>query len=313
MKERPIERPAPGRIGWTVTGGFLVFTLLAVTGYATFGLHPERLPESDLARSLYAVSFRRFAQLQIILAFLAVAIGLQEATGTRWVPAVILVSGVAFLAEHVGTGFGFPFGGYRYTGLLGPRLGGRVPILVPLSWFVMAVPSFGIASRFLPGSRARWKRIGIATALLVAWDLALDPAMSFLTPYWIWEAPGLYYGMPWLNLAGWTVTGLAIMMALEILGAQRWMAGLSVSWFVALYSGVLFMPLGMVAAAGHWLAVMVTLFGVGVAAGLLVLGGRPLSSSPTDEPAFVSAPATSTSSAGSDTAPAPEPIYVDRG
>lgn len=265
-----MRTPGPGVIGWTALGAFLLFTAVSVAGYATFGVHPGLLPDSDLARALYAVSFRSFAQIQILLAFLAVASALSIVAGARWIPALFLVAGVAFLAEHVGTGYGFPFGGYRYTGLLGPRLGERVPILVPLSWFIMAVPSFALVSRFLAEGADRWVRVPLAAALLVAWDLALDPAMSFLTPYWIWEDPGPYYGMPWINLAGWTVTSVSIMAVLETTRASEWMKGISVRWYTALYAGVLLMPLGMVTAAGLWPAVVTTLVGVGLPAGLLL-------------------------------------------
>ena len=81
--------------------------------------------------------------------------------------------------------------------------------------------------------------------------------------------------MPWMNLAGWTVTGLGIMAVLEVLRVDRWMEPLSVLWLGTLYAGVLLMPLGMVAAAGHWPAVAVTLLGVAAPLGLLALRARP--------------------------------------
>jgi len=102
-------------------------------------------------------------------------------------------------------------------------------------------------------------RAGLGAMWLVAWDLALDPAMSFLTPYWSWEATGPYYGMPWLNLLGWYGTGVIIMIALEITERRvRWSA-LDVRWMAAYYAVMLLMPLGMLAAAGAWGAVLTTL------------------------------------------------------
>ena len=56
----------------------------------------------------------------------------------------------------------------------------------------MAVPAYIVAARLAP-DRA-WMRIVFASALLTSWDLALDPAMSFVTSYWIWQEPGIYYG-----------------------------------------------------------------------------------------------------------------------
>ena len=131
-------------------------------------------------------------------------------------------------------------------------------MVIPLSWFLMALPSWVLAHRVFAGRNGRLGRMLLAAYLLTAWDLALDPAMSFLTPYWAWENPGPYFGMPWINLAGWMGTGLVLMGILEILGARDWAAGLDTKWILAYYGVVLLMPLGMLAAAGHWLAIAVT-------------------------------------------------------
>ena len=103
---------------------------------------------------------------------------------------------------------------------------------------------------------------------LVIWDLALDPAMSFLTPYWRWEETGPYYGMPWMNLAGWYATGLVLMTTLDALASWARLDRMPTGWMVAYYGAMVLMPLGMLAAAGAWLAVVVTALTAGaVAAG----------------------------------------------
>ena len=106
--------------------------------------------------------------------------------------------------------------------------------------------------------------IVLGAYLLTAWDLALDPAMSFLTPYWVWEESGPFYGMPWVNLAGWMATGMILMGLLEVFGSRRWGPHLPLGWLAAYYGVVLLMPLGMVLAAGLWWA----LLAVGVALAL---------------------------------------------
>lgn len=271
--DRPLER-------WGLLALFL-FTVVAVAGYWTFALNPQRIAAAPGAARFYAVSFQFFARLHILLSALALGAVLVGRLRGRWIPALGAVYGLSFLAEHVGTGFGFPFGGYAYTGLLGQKLGGRVPALIPLSWFLMALPVFVIARRAFPGRPVR--RVVVASALLVAWDLALDPAMSYLTPYWIWESPGPYYGMPWINLAGWFVTGVAIMAALERLMGDDDVQRLPTVWMGSYYGVVLLMPLGMLVAAGHWPAVALTVAAVG-ALGWLVRGAwsaaDPLASEP---------------------------------
>lgn len=244
------------------------FTAAAVVGYGIFGLNPGRLPSSSWAVAIYRSSWTFFAQGQIVVAGFVLALILTGRVGARWLPALAAVYGLSFLSEYVGTGTGFPFSGYEYTSLLGPKLGGRVPWPIPLSWFLMAVPSYALARHAFPEPGRRMSRIVLASAWLVAWDLALDPAMSHLTPYWVWENPGAFYGMPWVNLAGWLGTGLVLMTALDLLGPERWLGSTPVSRMAAYYGAVLLMPLGMVTAAGLWGSVLATLGVAGACAGV---------------------------------------------
>lgn len=246
-----------------------VFTVLSTAGYGYFGLHPENLPASEGALRFYSVSFEFFAQVHIVLAFVALAAMLSLRTGYRWLPALGVVYLVSFTSEHIGTGYGIPFGGYEYTGLLGARLGPRVPLLIPLSWFLMALPSWVIAQRAFPGRRSA--AIALGAMGLVLWDLALDPAMSFLTPYWRWAEAGPYYGMPWSNLLGWFVTGVVLMVALEWANRDGGLDGLSVRWCAIYYGLVTLLPVGMLAVAGEWLGVAATLVAISAAAAVTLL------------------------------------------
>ena len=244
---------------WVAMAVLALFTLSAILGYWVFALHPNLIPDSDFARSMYSVSFKLFARLHIILAGIVLGVFLVRHAGVRWLPAFVAVALASFLSEHVGTGYGFPFSGYEYTGLLGFKVGGRVPAVIPVSWFLMALPAWVMAHAVFSSGRERFLRIILAAYLLTAWDLALDPAMSFLTPYWVWENPGPFYGMPWVNLAGWMGTGIVLMVLLELLGAEAWAARLDLRWMVTYYGIVLLMPVGMLAAAGLWMAIVVTL------------------------------------------------------
>lgn len=273
LSDRGARRPERWALGVLVA-----FTLVAVGGYWNFALHPERLPTTPLATRFYAISFGFFARVHILVAAVTLAVLLVGRLRGRWIPALGAVYVLAFLAEHVGTGTGFPFGGYGYTALLGPKLGGRVPVVIPLSWFLMALPSWRVVGEAIPGSR--WRRVALGALWLTAWDLALDPAMSHLTPYWRWEASGAYYGMPWTNLPGWYVTGLAIMVALDVLGPRLGLDRLPARWLGAYYGTVLLMPLGMVLAAGLWGAGLATAAGVAVCAALTKVGSRRTAPTP---------------------------------
>jgi putative membrane protein len=255
-------------------GALVAFTLSALAGYWAFALHPQWLPQDETALKFYSISFRFFAQIQIFLAALVLAVPLIRRARLAWVAGFAGVFLVSFTSEFVGTGYGIPFGGYSYTALLGAKLGGRVPALIPVSWFLMALPSFVLAHAAFARHSA-WVKLTMASILLVIWDLALDPAMSFLTPYWLWEETGPYYGMPWMNLLGWFVTGLALMGILSATGGRRWSEWVDVRFALVYYGAVLLMPLGMVVAAGEWLAVFTTLAALGAWAGAARLTGDP--------------------------------------
>ena len=241
-----------------------IFTLAAVLGYGVFALHPERLPATDFARSFFASSFALSARVHILLSTLVLALAFFRRAGARWLVALLTVFVLSFLAEHTGTGTGFPFSGYRYTSLLGPRIGERVPWLIPASWFLMAAPSWILARRTFPTRLV--PRVLFASYLLMLWDVALDPAMSHLVTYWIWETPGPYYGMPWLNFAGWYGTGLVLMAALEFLDRRLdWAGDVPVRWALLYHVAIVLMPLGMLLAAGAWGAVAATIAGAALA------------------------------------------------
>jgi len=225
-----------------------VASALSLLGFATFGLHPERLVAASGAAPVYGWMLLWAARAQILLAFAALALLLTRRTGAQWLPAFAALYLLSLLSELAGTTVGLPFGPYRYTDGLGVKWLGHVPVLIPLSWFFMAVPSYAIARWRFP--RSVGARVVAGSLVLLSWDLALDPAMSLVTTYWVWGVDGPYYGMPVLNLVGWYVTGLALMIALSALRADRWIALLPLRWLVAFYGANLVLPLGMSAAAG---------------------------------------------------------------
>lgn len=112
-----------------------------------------------------------------------------------------------------------PFGAYRYTGMLGPKILGHVPYLIPLSWFALSIISLDLAGRVTSG---RTGRILLGTAFMVLWDVALDPAMStgtVLSPvFWTYPGGGIFYGMPLTNWVGWALVTLVIMGGYEFIG-----------------------------------------------------------------------------------------------
>jgi uncharacterized membrane protein len=138
-------------------------------------------------------------------------------------PALLISLG----SELLGTSTGFPFGHYRYLSGLGYKIAGLVPFTIPLSWFYLGFSAYLIARLGLSNRNiANWLTITLAIALgsvlLTSWDFVLDPAMSQTqVPFWLWEQPGAFFGMPYQNFAGWFGTGVVFMSVATVLWQFR--------------------------------------------------------------------------------------------
>jgi uncharacterized membrane protein len=245
-------------------GGIVVASLL---GYGIFTARPELLTQVDPGARFFTWAFHGFAVGNMLfggLGVMAEALWRDRRSGL-W--AFVTVYIVSLASELLGTTYGIPFGAYSYTSLLGTKWFDRVPVLIPLSWFTMSWACWVIARQRLTGVAA----ILFATALLVAWDLLLDPAMSKVTSYWIWGQPGSYYGMPLINLLGWGVTGLVLFLILaKVAPVPRG----EVKFAVWVYLMNFALPLGFCLLNQYWLAVMA---GVGsIAIACLIFGKNSL-------------------------------------
>lgn len=122
---------------------------------------------------------------------------------------------LGWLVEVVGQASGFPFGSYQYTPLLQPQLAG-VPVLIPLAWLMMMPPAWAMAlviAGAQPGWRARVRRAAVAALAFTAWDLFLDPQMVAWNA-WVWAVPGVYFGVPLQNFAGWLLVAFCVSLLL---------------------------------------------------------------------------------------------------
>lgn len=238
---------------WTVG----LFSGAALLGFGTFGANPELLGRFPSAAGFFALSFRLFSIGQILISAGCLILLLVLRTRLKWVGAFVALYLISLSSELSGVAFGFPFGSYYYTPILGARWFDLVPLVIPLSWFMMAIPSYHLAAVAVPKGGVA-SRIVLGALILTAWDVALDPAMSYATVYWRWEVDGTYYGMPWVNLAGWFFTSALLMSAMALLRAESWIRELPRRWMIAFYGINLALPLGMAAAAGLGWAVMAT-------------------------------------------------------
>jgi putative membrane protein len=216
------------------------FLLIGHIGAMAFGLaglllvlpHPEwimSLPPQG--QTLFQWSMAGGGVVYIILGTAAVAIYAYRTLGLwQWLTFMVPAIVISLTSELLGTSTGFPFGHYGYLSGLGYKIAGLVPFTIPLSWFYLGLVSYllaraGLESRVGTNQSLSWWRhlgaIAIGAVLLTSWDFVLDPAMSQASvPFWLWEQPGAFFGMPYQNFAGWLGTG-AIFMAVAALFWQK--------------------------------------------------------------------------------------------
>lgn len=173
----------------------------------------------DIGQTIFQHSMAGGGVVYIVLGTASVAIYAYRTLGlwhwlTFMLPSVFLSLG----SELLGTSTGFPFGHYAYLNGLGYKIAGLVPVTIPLSWFYLGFVSYLIARAGLDvgNKNGGWLRqvgaIALGALLLTSWDFVLDPAMSqTAVPFWQWEQPGAFFGMPYQNFAGWMGTGALFM------------------------------------------------------------------------------------------------------
>lgn len=257
-------------IGFSPAGGLLLGHLLAmIFGIAGLVLV---LPNGEFIASLppigqvaFRYSMAGGGVVYMLLGAAAVALyAYQTLGGKRWLTFMVPAVSLSLASELLGTSTGFPFGDYRYLSGLGYKIADLVPFTIPLSWFYVGLCTYLIARVGLEGrSLPTWAKsvgaIALGSLLLTFWDFVLDPAMSQTdVPFWVWEQPGAFFGMPYQNFVGWFLTGVIFMTTAhlfwgnESLGLTR--ADLTFP-FAVYFSNILF---GVVLslAAGIWIPVM---------------------------------------------------------
>ncbi len=152
----------------------------------------------------------------------------------------------AFLCEFSSTRTGFPFGDYYYTGSsVGEELYlANIPFMDSLSFTFLLYASYCLALWLLlpaepasiqPGRRLltrigpndrcvllSWPVIGLTSGLFMLIDVVIDPVALrgdrwFLGQIYGYPDPGVYFGVPLANFAGWFVVGATSMTGYRVL------------------------------------------------------------------------------------------------
>ncbi|MBD2115723.1 MULTISPECIES: gamma-carotene 1'-hydroxylase CruF [Microcystis] len=199
--------------------GHIVSMAFGLAGLLLVLPHPEfvaNLP--DFGKTAFAWSMAGGGVVYMVLGMAAVAVYAYRTLGVwHWLGFMVPAISLSLCSELLGTSTGFPFGHYRYLSGLGYKIAGLVPFTIPLSWFYLGFSAYiiarvGLSTLALPQWLQNLGSIAIGAVLLTSWDFVLDPAMSQTTiPFWIWEQPGAFFGMPYENFAGWFGTGCVFM------------------------------------------------------------------------------------------------------
>jgi putative membrane protein len=129
--------------------------------------------------------------------------------------------GFGGLAESISLQTGFPFGHYYFTAAMGPKVL-HVPVLLVLAYlgigyvsWVLALLILGYLDKPINGVRIFAMPL-LASSIMLAWDLSMDPDWSTLDHMWIWQHGGAYFGVPLSNFFGWFLTAYIYYLAFAL-------------------------------------------------------------------------------------------------
>jgi uncharacterized membrane protein len=153
------------------------------------------------------------------LALITTLVSLAGQLPTQNVLSAAVIIGVIGGGIHaLGAFTGIPFGPVIYTTHGGPLMFNALPWFMPLLWIVVILNSRGVARLILrPWRKLRvygYWLMGITTVLTLVFTLGLEPFVTLLRHYWLWnptKLPVNWYGTPLTNFLGWLVTTLLIL------------------------------------------------------------------------------------------------------
>ncbi|MGA7733387.1 MAG: carotenoid biosynthesis protein [Chloroflexia bacterium] len=138
----------------------------------------------------------------------------------------VLIFSLGVALEYVGVLTGFPFGAYRYTGVLVPDLPGGVPLAMGFAWLAVIVGGHFTARRASPVARTRAGNVValslVGGLLAVGLDLLLEPVAYHVKGYWQWlPGDGAYYGIPVSNFVAWFLAAALFNLPLAFLSSRQ--------------------------------------------------------------------------------------------
>ncbi len=231
--------------------------------------HPEFVASlPPIGQSAFSWSMIGGGVIYMILGWATVAFYAYRQLGVwHWLGFMVPALGISLTSELLGTSTGFPFGDYHYLSGLGYKISGLVPFTIPLSWFYLGFSGYlitrvGLEKLSIPNFVKDLGAIAFGSLLLTSWDFVLDPAMSQTSmPFWLWDQPGAFFGMPYQNFAGWFGTGVVFMSVATLIWRLKPVNfnNVSLTIPVGVYLGNFAFAMVMSLGAGFYLPVLLGL------------------------------------------------------
>lgn len=190
----------PGKLN--LKSAFILFTglILATVSYFVVNVNI----------SGYSIISVLFIMALAVPSFLAIIRGMDG----RGVILILILGVYAIVLETIAIITGFPYSGFHYTGIIGLKLLGYTPFTVPFAWLPIFLGCAYLAKESVDGLPGF---LLLTAFLAVLCDMVIDP-MAVALRFWVWDNPGIFYGVPLQNFAGWLLTGfLAALILLAVL------------------------------------------------------------------------------------------------
>jgi uncharacterized membrane protein len=161
-----------------------------------------------------------------VLMFMACLASAVRVLGLRPAMYLVLIAlPIGWFAEEMGANYGWFFGSYHYTPVLGPQLG-SVPVVIPLMWFALSYIGYVMANLIVwqvPADGTTSIRRSVVMACLAAlivtaYDLGVDPYMVYKLKAWIMtKDDGGWFGETLQGFAGWMLVAFCIVLLFRLL------------------------------------------------------------------------------------------------
>lgn len=156
---------------------------------------------------------------------------------------LVVFSLLPLLVEAGAVATGLPYGRFSYSTAIGPVLFGLVPLSVAAAYLPILLGGISLSRTGTTLLRA----VLLSTGWVLLADLVIDPA-AVHAGFWVWENPGIYYGIPLSNFLGWALTGFIYAGLFFLLTSRPGrslsfpppMMAVSLLLIMALWSGYLF-------------------------------------------------------------------------